>query len=58
MNFEEVEKSIANIDSSISKIKELLADAKICNSDITKTLISSAIKKYASIVADFKLPDA
>ena len=48
MNIEEVEKTIA-------KVKELLADAKVCSSEITKTLISSAIKKYASSLSDFKL---
>lgn len=55
MNIEEVETKIEEVEKTITKIKELLADAKVCSSEITKTLISSAIKKYASSLSDFKL---
>lgn len=55
MNIEEVETKIEEVEKTIAKVKELLADAKICSSEITKTLISSAIKKYASSLSDFKL---
>ena len=55
MNIEEVETRLNNLEETISKMKELLSDLKICNSDITKTLIMSALKKYAATVADFKI---
>ena len=55
MNIEEVEAKIEEVEKTIAKVKELLADAKVCSSEITKTLISSAIKKYASSLSDFKL---
>ena len=55
MNIEELENKMNALEDTISKMKDLLADLKICNSDITKTLISSAIKKYAATIADFKI---
>ncbi len=55
MNIIEIEAKIEEVEKTIAKIKELIADAKICSSEITKTLISSAIKKYASTISDFKV---
>lgn len=55
MNIEEVTTKIDELEKTLSKLKELLADAKVCTSDITKTLIASAVKKYASTISDFKI---
>ena len=55
MNINEIEAKIEEVEKIIVKIKELVTDAKVCSSEITKTLISSAIKKYASTISDFKL---
>lgn len=55
MNINEVEAKIEEVENTIVKIKELIADAKVCNSEITKTLISSAVKKYAATISEFKL---
>ena len=54
MNIEEIETKITALEDTVSKMKALLADAKVCSSDITKTLIASALKKYAASIADFK----
>lgn len=55
MNIEEVEAKIEEVEKTVTKIKELVADAKLCTSEITKTLISSAVKKLAATISDFKL---
>lgn len=55
MNIAEIETKIEEAENTISKIKELVADAKLCTSEITKALISSAVRKYASTLADFKV---
>ena len=55
MNIEEVERKLNSLEETIGKLKELVADAKVCSSEITKTLILSAVKKYASTISDFKL---
>lgn len=55
MNIEEIESRLNALEETISKVKDLVADAKVCTSEITKTLISSAVKKYAASIADFKL---
>ena len=55
MNIEEVEAKIEEVEKTVIKIKELVADAKLCTSEITKTLISSAVKKLAATISDFKL---
>ena len=43
MNFEEIEQNIVNVENAVAKIKELVADAKVCQSEITKTLIVSKV---------------
>ena len=55
MNIEEVEAKIEEVEKTVSKIKELVADFKVCSSDITKALVTSAVKKYAATIADFKI---
>ncbi len=55
MNIEEVETKVNGLEDTIGKLKELLADAKVCSSEITKTLILSAMKKYAASIADFRV---
>ena len=55
MNIEEVEGKLNSLEETIGKLKELVADAKVYSSEITKTLIFSAVKKYASSISDFKL---
>ena len=54
MNIEELEAKIDDCDKILSKVKELIADYKVCASDITKTLVSSAVKKYIATLPDFK----
>ena len=55
MNIEDVENKLNALEETVGKIKDLIADAKVCTSEITKTLISSAVKKYAASIADFKI---
>lgn len=55
MNIEEVEAKLTTLEETVAKVKALVADAKVCSSEITKTLISSAVKKYAAAISDFKL---
>lgn len=55
MNIEEIETKLNGLEETISKMKELVADAKVCSSDITKALITSAVKKYAAAISDFKV---
>ena len=55
MNIEEIENKLNAVEETVNKLKELLADAKVCSSEITKMLISSAIKKYAASISDFKV---
>ena len=55
MNIEEIESKVNTLEETINKMKELVSDAKVCSSDITKALITSALKKYAASIADFKV---
>lgn len=55
MNIEEVENKVNSLDEAVAKLKELVADAKVCQSEITKALILSAIKKYAASISEFKV---
>ena len=54
MNIEDIEKKIEDFENTLHKVKELIADFKVCTSDITKTLVSSAVKKYLSTLPDLK----
>ena len=55
MNIEETENKLNKLEETVLKMKELLADAKVCSSEITKTLITSALNKYASVISEFKI---
>lgn len=55
MNIQEVEEKIEEVEKTLAKIRELIADMKVCSSEITKTLVASAIKKYATTISDFKV---
>ena len=55
MNIEEIENKLNSLEDVIIKMKSLVADAKVCSSDITKTLISGALKKYVTAISDFKI---
>lgn len=55
MNIEDIENKLNNLEETVKKMKELVTDAKVCSSDIAKTLILSAVKKYAATISDFKL---
>ena len=58
MNIEEIETletKVNNLSETVEKLKALVSDMKICSSDITKTLIISAIKKYSESVSNFKI---
>lgn len=48
MNIEEIESKLNAIEELTKKLRELVSDAKVCKSEVTKMLISSAIKKYAA----------
>ena len=54
MNIEELEAKIEDFEKTVSKVKELIADFKVCTSEITKTLVASAVKKYISTLPDLK----
>lgn len=54
MNIEEIEAKIEDCEKTLSKVRELITDFKVCTSDITKTLVSSAVKKYLSTLPDLK----
>ena len=55
MNIEEIESKLATLEDTVGKLKELIADGKVCSSEITKALIFGAVKKYAATVSNFKL---
>ena len=55
MNIEETENRLNKLEETIAKMKELISDAKICSSDITKKLIASALDKYAAVISEFKI---
>lgn len=55
MNIEEIENKLNKLEETVSKMKELISDAKICSSEITKKLISNALDKYAAVISEFKL---
>lgn len=55
MNIELVESQLAAIEEALPKLKAVLADIKNCNSDISKTILASAIKKFSAPIVDFKL---
>lgn len=58
MNIIAIESQLASIEEAIPKIKEIIADIKACNSEISKTILTSAIKKFSAPIIDFKLNPA
>ena len=55
MNIEAVDKQLVAIEEVLPKLKEVVGDVKFCNSDISKTILMSAIKKLLAPIVDFKL---
>lgn len=51
----ELEARLKTVEENVMKIKELAKDAKLCQSIITKSMIESAIKKFASSIVEFKV---
>lgn len=54
-DFSNIETKLVELNDLITKVNALIKDSKICESDITKTLISSAIKKYVGAISEFKI---
>lgn len=54
-DFTQIETKIAELTELISKTTALINDSKVCSSDITKSLIASAVKKYITAISDFKI---
>lgn len=54
MNIEAIEQQLVAIEEALPKIKEIIADVKSCNSEISKTILASAIKKFSTPIVDFK----
>lgn len=55
MNTEIIEKQLTDLNDMLTKTMALINDSKVCSSDITKSLIASAVKKYANAISDFKI---
>lgn len=47
----QIETSFASVKENVNKVDELLADAKTCKGETTKTLIVQAMKKYMALIA-------
>lgn len=55
MNIESIEQQLAAIEEALPKLKAVVNDVKACSSDISKTILMSAIKKFSTPIVDFKL---
>lgn len=55
MNIDAIEEQLNAIEEVLPKLKAIVADVKACNSEISKTILTSAIKKFSAPIADFKL---
>jgi len=55
MEIDEIEKKLSDVKDVILKVEELISDIKVCSSDTSKTILLAAIKKYASVIAEFKI---
>lgn len=55
MDTEFVEKQLATIEEALPKLKAIIGDVKTCNSEISKTILMSAVKKFSTPIIDFKL---
>lgn len=50
-----IESQLSDLSDLINKVTSLLNDNKVCSSEITKSLIASAVKKYVNAISDFKI---
>lgn len=57
MSFKPVEDRLAQVEEALPKMKELIADLKICNSDFSKEVLMLALKKISRPLVDFNLVD-
>ena len=55
MNIEAIEQQLVAIEEVLPKLKAVVGDVKACNSDISKTILMSAVKKFSVPIVDFKL---
>ena len=55
MNIEAIEQQLIAIEESLPKLKAIVGDVKACNSEISKTILMSAIKKFSNPIVEFKL---
>lgn len=55
MNIEAIEQQLVAVEEALPKLKAVIGDVKVCNSDISKTILMSAIKKISTPLVDFKL---
>lgn len=55
MNIETIEQQLVAIEEVLPKLKAVVGDVKACNSDISKTILMSAVKKFSAPIVDFKL---
>ncbi len=58
MFIELVEDNLSKIEEALPKMKELIADFKVCNSAISKAVLMSALKKISQPLVDFNLVDS
>lgn len=57
MNIESIETQLTSIEEALPKLKAIVSDVKACSSDISKTILISAIKKISTPILEFKLTD-
>ena len=55
MNIEAIEDQLNAIEEALPKLKAVVADVKACSSEISKTILTSAIKKFSAPIVEFKL---
>jgi hypothetical protein len=55
MNIEAIEQKLTAIEEVLPKLKAVINDVKVCNSDISKTILMSAVKKFSTPIVDFNL---
>lgn len=58
MSIEHIEDHLVQVEEAIPKMKELIADLKLCNSELSKTVLMSALKKISRPLLDFNVSDS
>ena len=53
-----IEDRLMQVEEALPKMKDLIADLKICNSDISKEVLMLALKKISRPLVDFDLADS